>query len=298
MMVFFLHPNEHIYARYCGRDAEGPDMRQSLNGLRYTMQSVLKAHEIQKEKIPPRKATRAMTVRDYTGRSSRRCYHCHQVKEAIHGYLKRNDQWSRDRIWRYPMPDNLGMIMEVDRGNVVDKVLPQSAAAQAGLKKGDLIRLMNGIPIHSIADAQFALDKAPKTGSLNVTLEREKKEQTAKLTLKEGWRKSDITWRPSIWHMVPSIHLYGNDLSPEEKKAIGLRPEQLAFRQSKRVHSVARLAGARGGDIILGINNKKMETDVVGLLRHVEREYLVGDRITIQAIRNGKKMSFPMTLRR
>ena len=43
-MVFFLDGRERIYARYGGRDSQGPDSRQSLAGLRYTMESVLQEH--------------------------------------------------------------------------------------------------------------------------------------------------------------------------------------------------------------------------------------------------------------
>ena len=43
-MVFFLNAQEKVYARYGGRDADGPDSRQSLAGLHYTMESVLKMH--------------------------------------------------------------------------------------------------------------------------------------------------------------------------------------------------------------------------------------------------------------
>ena len=44
-MVFFLDAEEKVYGRYGGRDAASPDGRQSLDGLRYTMKSVLEMHE-------------------------------------------------------------------------------------------------------------------------------------------------------------------------------------------------------------------------------------------------------------
>jgi hypothetical protein len=38
-MVFILDAEGRVYARYGGRSPEGPDQRQSLEGLRYTMGS-------------------------------------------------------------------------------------------------------------------------------------------------------------------------------------------------------------------------------------------------------------------
>src|SRR5205823_13416877 len=44
-MVFFLDAAGRVYARYGGRDATSADSRQSLAGLAYTTQSVLRTHE-------------------------------------------------------------------------------------------------------------------------------------------------------------------------------------------------------------------------------------------------------------
>ena len=51
MMIFFLDPREKVYARYGGRCERGPDRRQSLAGLRYTMQSVLNEHAAEKKRF-------------------------------------------------------------------------------------------------------------------------------------------------------------------------------------------------------------------------------------------------------
>jgi S1-C subfamily serine protease len=58
------------------------------------------------------------------------------VKEALNEELRNDGQWSRERVYRYPLPDNLGLFLEVDRGDVVEKVAPDSPAAKAGLQQG------------------------------------------------------------------------------------------------------------------------------------------------------------------
>jgi S1-C subfamily serine protease len=77
---------------------------------------------------------------------------------------------------------------------------------------------------------------------------------------------------------------------------LNLGPKQLAFRQKKSVPRRALEAGIMGGDIILGVDDRKLEGDVDALLAYVRREYLIGDRITINVLRDGKRMTFPLTL--
>src|SRR5205807_5637686 len=117
------------------------------------------------------------------------------------------------------------------------------------------------------------------------------------LALPQGWRKTDITWRPSAQRLVPSARLYGADLTEAEKKALGLRATQLAFRQQKSVPRQAESAGVHPEDIILGVDGKTFETDVIGFLRYVNRNHLVGERVTINLLRDGKRLDLKMTLR-
>jgi serine protease Do len=296
--VFFLNAEEKVYARYGGRDVQSPDKRQSLEGLRYTMQSVLEMHQRAQQAFAPKAQDAGKYLRDIPGaRRGRGCLHCHQVKEILNSQLQRTDQWSRDLIWRYPLPENLGFLLEVDRGNVIQEVNNKSPASAAGLRAGDAVERLNGVPIHSFADVQFALDRAPKAGSIEIAWRRGDKAMGEKLSLPEGWRKSDLTWRPSMQRFVPKARLYGVDLTPEEKKALGLSPLQLAFRQKEGVPAQAQAAGIHPGDIILGVDDKQLDDmDVIDFLRYVQRTYLIGDRVTINILREGKRMDLPMDL--
>jgi predicted metalloprotease with PDZ domain len=298
-MVFFLNAEGKVYARYGGRDAENPDRRQSLDGLAYTMKSVLQMHgrEEKEKEFAPKSQDAPRYIRDVPAARRRGgCLHCHQVKETLNADLQRKGEWSRDNVWRYPLPENVGMELEVDRGNVVKAVTEKSPAAAAGLKADDVVRRLNGVPVHSFGDAQYALDIAPKTGSIEIVWQRGEQVLREKLTLAEGWRKGDITWRPSMQRLIPAVRLYGIDLKPEEKKALGLSARQLAFRQAESVTAQAKAAGVRPEDIILGVDDKTLEMDVDEFARYVERSYLIGDKVTINLLRDGKRMNLTMTL--
>jgi S1-C subfamily serine protease len=96
--------------------------------------------------------------------------------------------------------------------------------------------------------------------------------------------------------LIPAVRLYGIDLKPEEKKALGLSARQLGFRQAESVTSQAKAAGVRPGDIILGVDDQVLEMDVDEFARYVERSYLIGDKVTINLLRDGKRMNLTMTL--
>ena len=296
-MVFFLNAEEKVYARYGGRDAENPDRRQSLAGLRYTMESVLRMHERDDKAFAPKVQEAPRFIRDVSsfGRVGR-CLHCHQVKEILNTKSKTGKS-NQELAWRYPLPENIGLELELDRGNVIKEVKARSPASVAGLKAGDVVQRLNGVPIHSFADTQLALDRAPQAGSIELVWQRGNEVLKDKLSLSEGWRKTDITWRPSMQRLVPSARLYGADLTDEEKKVLGLTAKQLAFRQQDSVPSQAQAAGVRGGDVILGVDGKELEMDVIGFLRYVGRSYLVGDQVTVNLLRDGKRLDLKMTLR-
>jgi S1-C subfamily serine protease len=224
------------------------------------------------------------------------CLHCHQVREALNTDLKQVGKLNRDAIYRYPPPDNLGMVLDVDRGGTVQAVMDQSPASAAGLKKGDVLQRLNDVPVHSFADAQYALDIAPKEGAIEVAWERDDHFHMEKLKLTAGWRKTDVTWRASMRDLLPSARLTGFELTDMERKPLGLSPKQLAFRQRESLSRQAKEAGIRAGDIILGVVDGPLEMDLDGFKKYVQNNYLVGDRVMVNLIREGKPEKVMMTL--
>src|SRR5262245_24154222 len=302
-MVFFLDAEDHVYARYGGRDAKNAEHRQSLPGLRYTMESVLAVHAREKKDakrdFAPKSQDKPKFVRDMAGvRGGRGCLHCHQVKEVLERDLRRTGKWDRAMIYRYPLPENVGFALEVDRGNVVQKVAEKTPTAAIGLKPGDVVRRLNGVPIHSFGDAQFALDRAPKAGTIEIAWQRGDQTIDEKLTLSEGWRKSEVSWRPSMRGLIPFPRVGGKDLTDEEKRALGLSVNLLAFRQRDFVSTILKEVGLRSGDIILGFDGKRPEMNVEKFLLWAQKNYLIGDPVTINVLRDGKPMDFHMKLQR
>jgi hypothetical protein len=201
--VFFLNADGTIYGRYGGRDAADPETRISMKGLRYAMDRALEAHNAAP---PPRAlAGKPERVEDFEGAKRHRgCIHCHNVNEFRRAELRAAGKWDRTSVWVYPLPENVGITLDVDAGDRVKAVAPGSAAVKAGLKPGDRIARLNGHTVASFGDASYALHKAPARGAIPVSWVREGKALSGALEVPEGWRKTNLTWRPSMLDILPS----------------------------------------------------------------------------------------------
>jgi hypothetical protein len=298
-MGFFLAPDGKVLGRYGGRDADSADGKTSIKGLRYALEAALKAN---RESIPAQPRRRPLverTVAAYPGfkrLGPAACVHCHQVHELHREWLQTRGEWSVDKLWIYPPPENVGITLEVDRGNVAARIAPNSAADKAGLRKGDVIQSIDGLPIASFADAQYALHLHESNAPLDLRWQRDGQTMKGKLPLADGWRKTDLSWRWSLRQLEPSPWVHGDDLTPEEKKALGLSEKRLALRQGNFVTPPARQAGIRQNDVIIGVDGKELEMTGRQFSVYIKLNYKVGDRVTYNLLRDGKRVDVQLTL--
>ena len=66
---------------------------------------------------------------------------------------------------------------------------------------------------------QYALHKAPVKGAIPVSWVRDGKEQSGTLEVADGWRKTNLTWRPSMLDILPSAPFSGDELTAREEGA-------------------------------------------------------------------------------
>ena len=288
-----------VYARYGQRDARGPDSLQSLKGLNHTMRSVLDMHARDKgmQTFAPRTQEHSITINEINGRN-RRCYHCHNVREALNRGLVEAGRWDREKAYRFPPTETVGITLETDRGNIIAKALENSSVARAGLKEGDVLHLLNKVPVHSIADALFALEIAPSSGEIEASWTRDGQGMTGSIALPRGWKRSDVSWRPSMKRMVPSAPFKGTELTSAEKEMLGLKSDQYALRLRSLPRRQSQGDGVQVGDVLIGIDNKKPGREGESLQDFIRREYVVGDRVELQLLRDGKKVTVPLVLSR
>ncbi len=87
--------------------------------------------------------------------------------------------------------------------------------------------------------------QAPKTGDLPIVWKRGGAEMKGTLTLTEGWRKTDVSWRWSLKSLSPNPSLIGDDLGVEDRQKLGLEPGQLAYRHMNFLTPAGRHAGCK-----------------------------------------------------
>ncbi len=99
-----------------------------------------------------------------------------------------------------------------------------------------------------------------------------------------------------MWTMPPAFGVYGQNLTAVRKKELGLSEKRLAFRQGNYVPPKTKWAGIRAGDIVIGVDGRKLEMTMFQFNVYIRANYNVGDKVKFNIIRNGKRLEIPMTL--
>lgn len=151
----------------------------------------------------------------------------------------------------------LAQAMKVDaqRGAFVSQVQPKSAAAEAGIKAGDVIVSLNGKAISSFAALRAQVGSLPVGSKLSLGLLRDGKPITA-----------DVTLQQSTQAQVASGNLYSGIEGAE------LSNTQLGGQKGVKVDNVkagsaAAQIGLKKDDIILGVNQQPVQN--LGELRKI-----------------------------
>ena len=143
-------------------------------------------------------------------------------------------------------------------GNRIKGIEAKSAADTAGLRKDDVLRKVHGLPIVTAFDIQHALNEVGTAKEVVIEVERDGKPISAKVALAEGWKRSDASWRRSLWNARPNQGFGGAELAPEEKKKRGIPSDGLAF------HAILiapagpfAKAGPKAGDVHVAVRGKR-----------------------------------------
>ncbi len=167
------------------------------------------------------------------------------------------------------------------QGFLIGEVFNKSGASDAGLKKGDIIKNIDGTPIQNIADLSFIVGTKHPGDKVKVNIIRNGNKKTFNVTLKDMQGRTKIRTREEI---SPSELLGGTfeSLNQECKKYFGI---DYGIRIKEIKTGRLSTIGMEEGDIILSINGEKMRkpNDVDRVLKKYS-----GD-VTIKSIKqNGQ----------
>lgn len=201
-------------------------------------------------------------------------------------------------LWVYPMPERIGLTMDVDDGLIVEDVAENSPASRAGIVRGDNLVTLNQQPLVSTADIQWVLHHAPDDGQLSVTLRRNGKLVERTIQVSGGWKKSDIAWRASSWYgLRQGVKL--EPLSETEKKQRGIAPDRLALVVKGlygRGGPHVRQAGLQVNDVVVAVNNRTQVMTETDFLAYLRLQHGPEDSIRLKVLRNGNTHEFTIPL--
>lgn len=315
----FIHHDGTVLARYGTQSAEGADAYNSVAGLESTMKAVLKAYKsyptnrrsFEKKKGSPQPYAKALELpglnnkERYAGQTElNNCIHCHNIHDARHESLFRSKNLTHEKLWKFPLPKNVGLIMNRDTINEVQSVIPQSAAMKAGIKKGDMIESINEQSILSIADMQWVFHNASNNKeSFDLRIRSKNGIKRVKLETSAGWKKSDISWRASMWNLPPRLGIWTPRANENELRKAGLQKDEEAIlikwiNRKQNTSNAAWQAGLRQGDILLEVNGKPALKDPEKLHTYIKLNHQPGEWMTWTVLRNGKEKEIRFQLHR
>jgi hypothetical protein len=242
---------------------------------------------------------------DYSGNVVRSCIHCHQIGDAMLDEARREHGVLPEEIlFRYPHPKVLGLELDPKTRPTARSVKPDSIAAKAGMRPGDILVSLAGQPILSAADIQWVLDGVPADGgTVSGVVRRGDAEVAVELKPGGDWRRADdIAWRASSWPLRQKAPggMKLDPLDDDERAEAKIPPGAMAL-AVRHVgewvpHDVAKRAGVKRGDILIGYAGRTdllRETDV---LAHGMMELKPGSTAELRLLRNGKPMTVRITL--
>ena len=310
----FINADGVVYARYGTQSAEGSDAYNSIDGLLHTMNRVLELHanypknlaELKGKRGEPKLVSSALELpglrnpEKYAEQTTRQnCIHCHNIHDAEHQHALNTKTYSSEMLFKYPLPDNIGLMIDRKSGIRIERVIAGSAVASTKLQPGEDLLRMNGQRITSIADMQWVLHHLPNTDT-QVDLETSVSGKHI-VPLKAGWRRYDFSWRGSMWNAPPRFEAWAPVLAPESRAKLGL-PETdtaLEIRWINRNGAGGQQAfddGLREKDIIVAVAGQPLRMNTRQFNMHIKLYYKVGEVLPLTVLRNGQREELKIRL--
>ena len=304
--AMFVNADGVVYARYGTQSAEGPDAYNSIEGLLATMNRVLELHEHYPENATdlagkrgkPKPFATALEMpglqnpAKFAKQTTRQnCIHCHNIHDAEQADAKAKGTFTFDILWRYPIPDQVGMKIDRINGVRIKTIVAHSPAEEAGLRAGEEVLQINGQSIASIADMQWALHQVPNDDAEVVVVGSESGPTTLKLPA--GWKKHDFSWRGSMWSLEPQLNVWMPLLSDDRLVELGIPKgdNALHVKWINRKADGGRAAfesGLRVGDVIVKLAGEPIRVTSRQIIMHIKLNYEAGDEVPVTLLRDGK----------
>lgn len=314
--AMFIHPDGTVYARYGTQSAEGSDAYNSMESLKNTMRRVLELHknypknkaELADKKGKPKPYKTALQMpglehSDKRAQTTKRnnCVHCHNIHDAEYATAYQQATFELEMMYRYPLPKNIGLKIDRDHGLKVSGTESGSAAA-GKLKAGDVLTHADGQRLTSIADLQWVLhNKSNSSARIQLKALRDGKPVTVTVMTNPGWKKTDFTWRGSMWNMRPRPGFWSPTLEKNKLKGLDLpdSAQPMIVKWINRGTPEGRRAfdsGLRHNDIITHINGKLWSGSPKDFHIYIRMNHKPGDTLRVGVMRSKRAKEIEIKL--
>src|SRR5919109_2516733 len=148
--------------------------------------------------------------------------------------------------------------LDRDRGALVADVMPNTPAERAGIERGDVIVEFNGRKIEEMNDLPRLVASVQPGTDVDVKLIRKSQEKVVRLKVAE-LKEEQTAAAGGGGSLEENLGMSVQDLTPEIARSLGLPETKGVVVTNVDDDSLADEAGIRRGDVILEVNQKKVE---------------------------------------
>ena len=311
--AYFLSSDGEYYGVFGGKDHVSDTTRISEAALVQTMKRILAHHYDPRRKqwgidLPVGYASRNKSIpEDLRGYSLLKkirpelnqpfqqhgaCIHCHQVGDMLNLEAIDSGTFNIDQFTgQWPLPENVGILLERDDGLLVKNITPESPATLAGIRTGDRLLMANDMRLFSQADLRGVLHRLPHgEGSIRFAWLRNTQLMFGMITVQPDWRKTENYWRKTVYDGV-----YGPDMGffplkgPKAGKDQGLsiKPWMGNNPADRPVYKT----GLRPQMEIVAINGMDRDMEARELIAWFRLNHRSGEEV-IYKVRGGKEFKY------
>lgn len=296
LYYFIMNADEQIYMRYGGRDATSPTAYLDLNSIQLALELGLQKHALYKQgKIGKQIRPETLFPKDIPLLKQkvinrRRCVECHLIADYQTQELENAGKLNKIKDM-YVSPDirTIGINLDIPKGLQVESV--NGAAKDSGMLAGDLITEINSTPVLTFGDFQHFYNKVSRDAD-QIIINVNRKGTNKKLTvaLPPEWWVTNLEHR--YWTIDPVLMIETENLSPEEKKKYGLRPEGFAGKVLAIKPEMQRypLHDLKRNDIIYSVEGVESDPRTKSFKTYIKLALRSGTDFKVKLIRNGKQM--------
>jgi serine protease Do len=148
--------------------------------------------------------------------------------------------------------------LDRERGALVADVMPDTPAARAGIERGDVIVEFNGRKIEEMNDLPRVVANTPPNTEVPVKLLRKGQERTVQVRVAE--LKEERVAAGGGGTLEENLGMTVQELTPEIARSLGVSESTGVVVTNVEDGGPADEAGLRRGDILLEVNQKRIQT--------------------------------------